>query len=214
MENLIIVGGGGYFLEIYEYISQDIECGRIKNLNIKGVIADPKPTSLPYSVYISSVSDYIPEDDDLFIIAIGDAQVRDRIFNDLKHKGAKFYTYVHPTALVSKSASIGEGVIICPFCIVNSFSIIEDNVSLNVNSSIGHEAIVKHSSVLSPYSSLSGKSKVGARVLLGTRATLFPGVEIGDDVQVDVHSSVKSNCDEKMIISNRAKLITVKNRLI
>ena len=214
MKNLIFIGAGGYFLELYEYISKDIAGNVLLGIDIQGVLDDKVPTRELACSYLGNVSNYIIQPNDIFIIAIGNVSHRERIFSTLKGKGATFYTYKHPTALVSESAKVGEGCIICPFTIINAKAVIGENVSLNVNVSIGHEASVGPHSVLSPYVALNGNASVAQQSFIGSRSTVFPSVKVGAFCTIDTHTAVRKSCGDKMILSERTTVTAIKNRLM
>jgi len=78
-------------------------------------------------------------------------------------------TYVHPTAIVDKTAKIGKGTKIWHF------------VHVRENAEIGMKCVLGHSVYV-------GKGvKIGNRVKLQNRATIYQGVKIEDDVFVGPH---------------------------
>lgn len=211
-QNLIIVGAGGFFLELYDYFEQDIQ---FKNsINIKGVLEDSDVCSQNILPHLGWISKYEPSPDDIFIIAIGSSIGRSKCYDLLKSKNVNFLTYIHPSAIISNTAVIGEGCIIAPYTIINSHSKLGCNVVVNVHSSVGHEATIGSHSVLSPYSALNGKASIGSLCFLGTRATVFPRVSLGNKSIVDSHSYVKSDVPEKSIVSLRGEYVVVHNRLM
>ena len=77
--------------------------------------------------------------------------------------------YVHPTAVVEKTAKIGEGTKVWHF------------VHVRENTEIGRECVLGHSVYV-------GKGvKIGNRVKLENRATVYQGVKIEDNVFVGPH---------------------------
>ena len=77
--------------------------------------------------------------------------------------------YIHPTAIVEKTAKIGEGTKIWHFAHVRE------------DTEIGKECVLG-------YSVYVGKEvKIGNRVKLENRATIYQGVKIEDDVFVGPH---------------------------
>lgn len=212
--NLIFVGAGGFFLELYEYIANDINTKILPDLTIKGVLDDKIPEKSLAVPYLGTVDAYQSVENDIFVIAIGNVGHREAVYNKLKDKCASFLTYIHPTSLVSPTARLGEGVIVCPMAIINAAAVVGVNVSINVNVSIGHEAFVGSHSVLSPYGALNGAASIGRKVFLGTRSTVFPGVSVGDECIIDSHSAVRKNADKQFLLSDRANFVAVKNRFL
>ena len=214
MKDLVLVGSGGFFLEICDYFQNDLNKEYIHNVRIKGVIDDYSGSPLEYIDFLGKISEYRVKSNDIFLICIGSPLVRDQLFEQLKKKGAKFYTYIHPSAVVANSATLGEGVIICPYAIVNAESEVADNVLLNINTSVGHQAYIGKSSVLSPYAAVNGSGKLGQMCFLGSRSTVFPCVSIGNKTIVDSHSYAKYDAGEKKIVSLRGDYLCVNNRLM
>jgi len=78
-------------------------------------------------------------------------------------------TYIHPTAIVEKTATIGEGTRIWHF------------VHVRENAEIGKHCVLGHAVYV-------GKEvAIGNRVKLENRATVYQGVKIEDDVFVGPH---------------------------
>ena len=210
MKNLIVVGGGGFSLELVDYLTRDEFF--LENFKLKGVLDDNLVESnLPY---LGKIDDYSIKYNDYFIIAIGNISDRKNVFDKLKSKGGKFYTYIHPSAFVANSSRLGEGCIVAPFTIINAFAHVGDNVVLNVHSSVGHESSIGDNTIFSPYSAANGCSNIGANCFLGTRSTIFPGVSVGSMSIVDSHSYVKKDVDDKSIVSVRGEYSVVRNRFL
>jgi UDP-3-O-[3-hydroxymyristoyl] glucosamine N-acyltransferase len=214
MDNLIFVGGGGFFTEVHSYIVQDQLNGLLPEVSVKGIIDDNPDLSIAGVDYLGQIDDYQVQGHDLFIITIGAPLPRARIHALLSQQGGRFFTYIHPSSLVAPSASIAQGVILCPNTIVNVNAVVQANVAVNVFSSIGHDAQVNEHSVLSPYCAVNGNAKVGSECFLATRVTMFPGAELGDKSIVDCHGYVKGQVAQKHIVSVRGQYQVVKNRLI
>lgn len=217
MQRILIVGGGGFGLELYGYIKADISAGRLPQHLQVGVL-DECPhcelvSRLPEVTYFGSVADYEPSGKEVVVIAIGNGPIRSKNFDQIKAKGLTLFTFVHASALVMPDAILGQGVIICPNTIVNAGARIGDNVAVNVFCCIGHGAVIGAHSVLSPYSAMSGNSSLGERSFMGTRATLFPGVSMGSGGIVDSHSTVKQSVGSNMIVSSRGQYLVVENRM-
>ena len=216
MSRILIAGGGGFGLEMYGYITTDIAAGHIKNSNQVGVLNDSQDCQvlrkIPQANYYGSIQDYHPEPGDSVTIAIGDALGRRKVADLLRSRNTHLMTYIHPTALISSTARISEGVIICPNSIVNADAYIGCNVAINVFCSVGHGANVGAHSVLSPYCSLNGDATLGACGFMGSGATIFPKISVGDCCVIDAHTAVRYPASDNKMISVRGQYLVVKNR--
>ncbi len=135
MKNIIIVGAGGFAKEIFGYINCEIATGVLKNYSIKGFL-DLDASSFEQmnidASYLGNENDYEITPNDEFIVAVGDIDLKIKIINTLLNRKAKLMTYIHSSAIVDANATIGKGVIICPFCMVNNQALISDYCMLNI----------------------------------------------------------------------------------
>lgn len=217
-KNLVLVGGGDFALEIYSYISDEIESNPSTRITIKGVI-DKEENSLlvqkhPEVSYLGTVEDYIPEKNDFALIAIANATKRRDIFSRLKKISLPLMSYIHSTAYVSSSADIGNGVFIGPHSIVSAHSTIGDNVALNVYCGVGHGAFIGVNSVMSPYSVINGDCSLGESVFLGSRVTLNPKIKVGSFSLIDAGCILREDIKELSLVSQRVDQKVFENRIL
>lgn len=188
MYNIIIVGAGGFGREVYCWVKDTFSN---KEFKLKGFISN-NPRDLDNfdidAPIIGNEHIYEIQDKDRFIFAIGNIDLKKRIVTNLKNKGAKFLTLIHPTAVVTKSAKIGEGVVICPFALVSHNVELDDFVMMNFYSSCGHDAKVGKYCILSPYATLSGFSILEDEVFLSSHATVTAHRRIGYRSKISANS--------------------------
>lgn len=190
MDNIIIIGAGGFGREVYYWAKDTFSNQEFK---IKGFLSNNPRDLDNFDIDVPILEDantYKIEEKDRFIFAIGDIDTKKRIVTNLKNQGAKFMTLIHPTAVVAKSAYIGEGVIICPFALVSSHVELQDFVMMNFYSSCGHDAKVGKYSILSPYATLNGFTILEPEAFLGTHATVIARKKVGYRSKVSANSVV------------------------
>lgn len=91
----------------------------------------------------------------------------------------RFATLIHPTAVISKYATIGRGVAIQPLAHVGPGVTIGNHVHLFAQTMVGHDA------VLDDFSYVANNACIGAGVVLregayvGTNATTLEHIELG-----------------------------------
>ncbi|MBU4349674.1 acetyltransferase [bacterium] len=193
MYNIVIVGAGGFGREIYLYAKESFPDNQYK---IKGFLDDNNEALKGYDIdigIIGSIDAYIPEEKDRFLIAIGTVDIKKSIINKLKKKCAKFLTLIHPTALIADNSIIGEGAIICPFCIVSDSVELNDFVTMTFYSSCGHDSKVGKYCILSPYAIVTGFGVLEDEVFLGAHSTVIPGKKVGCKSKVSANSVVSMN---------------------
>lgn len=110
-------------------------------------------------------------------------------------QGANFETpsIVHPSAVVSRRAHIGAGVVVAAGAIINVDARIGDGVIVNTGARVDHDCVVGRGSHLAPGATLSGGVTVGDRAWLGTGCSVRQGVTIAADVMVGVGAAVVSD---------------------
>lgn len=200
MADIVIVGGGGFGLEVVTYLVDLI--ARDPGIRLRGVVDDGRPRLEDFPVplpHLGGIDDYRPEEQDKLVIAIGDAAARWSVAR--RFERARFYRIVHPTAYVAPSATVERGAIVCPLAFVGPRARVGAHSALNVQSSLGHDASLGVGSVLSPGAKVNGGASVGDGCFLGTLATVSPGASIGDFSKVAAGSVFSGEAEPGSMIA-------------
>ena len=126
-----------------------------------------------------------------FFVSIGRNSIRQTAFKKLDE--ATVSTLVHPSAIVSKFATIGSCTIVVAGVVVNAFASIGTGVILNTGCTIDHDCEISDFVHISPGASLAGGVKIGARTWVGIGAAVREGVIIGKDVMIGAGAVVVKN---------------------
>lgn len=194
MQNLILIGASGYGRDIAERIMMLPEYN--KSLIIKGFLVHKKEYlhSLDgfsqYPPIIGLVDEYDIKDNDLFLCTLGDVAEKRKVVLSLKERGAKFYTYIHPNTSVSKDAVIGEGSIILEMASIGSGVHIGSFCLIQISSIVAHDNVVGDFSRIDCHVICVGDVEIGSGVTIHTSAVLNHGVRIGDNAVVGACSFV------------------------
>lgn len=124
------------------------------------------------------------------IAALGDNRRRDDLLQDLKKLRRPLRTIIHPNAIVSPSARIGDGCFLAAGAIVNAEAELSEGVIVNTGASIDHDCRIGRAAHIAPGVRLCGTVTIGARTLVGTGAAVIPGRSIGADATVGAGSAV------------------------
>lgn len=142
-----------------------------------------------------------------FLVAVGEPASREKLFAKIKGEGFKFATLIDPTALVSPSAQIEEGTIICEFATIHTGVVLGKNVFLQPYCLIGHDIKVGDHSVLSAFCSPGGSMVIGQRVYIGMQAVLKEKLTVGDDAIVGMGSVVYQDVPANVtVLGNPARV--------
>lgn len=124
------------------------------------------------------------------IVSIGVNKTRKIIVEKLK---CQFATAIHPTAIISPSAKIGEGTVVMSGAIINADAVIGKHCIINTGASVDHECVVGDYCHIAPHASLCGQVHVGEGTLIGVGASVIPCVEIGKWCTVGAGAAVVEN---------------------
>lgn len=91
---------------------------------------------------------------------------------------------VHPTAVVSGTARLEEGVVVFAHAVVNAAAVVDAAAIINTGAIVEHDCYVGLAAHIAPGAVLCGGVHVGARAWVGAGAVVIQGVRIGTDAVV------------------------------
>lgn len=187
---VILVGGGAFGRELISWA----EHGALEGGAQITAFLDDRADALADFGYglthLGSIDDFQPHDGDLLVMAVGDPAHKRRIAQLLKGRGAHFARLVHPSAVVARTARLGEGVVLCPQAVVSANACIGDFVAINSFSGVGHDVALGAYSTLSAQVDLTGWVTVGEGCFFGSGARVAPKVAIGAGARIGAGSTV------------------------
>ena len=137
-------------------------------------------------------------------IGVADSPMKQRIHHRCVEIGWRPFTVVHPSAVISPTATLGSGVFVGPLAVVSAYATVGDHCIIHLHSSVGHDASIGAYCAILLGARISGSVKIGDRVLIGSNAFVNVGVQIGNDCQVDALTYVSRDLQEGHILSVRA----------
>lgn len=194
MKDLIIVGAGGYAREIYELIIKPIN--KIKPVyNVLGCIDDDldalkeKGSSLKI---LGKIDDWKVTGNEVYVMGIAKPQIKERISQFMKDKGAVFENIISPTVVICDGAKYGEGLVAYPGAVLGPDVNLGNFVTV-LGTGLGHDAEIGDYSTISSYCGINGYVKLACRVFVGSHAVIAPNVKIGEDAYIGTGAVVVSN---------------------
>ncbi len=127
-----------------------------------------------------SFAEKLLEQDTKVVIAIGDNVIRKKLTERLGLATNQYVTIIHPTAVVSPTAEIGNGTVVMPRAVINVGTIIGIHCIINTGAIIEHENKLGDFTHISPHATLTGNVAIGTGVHVGAAATAIPGMTVGD----------------------------------
>ena len=185
MKKVIIIGAGGHSAEITDYITHyNNSVAPDLCFDVVGYIDDNKESYNNYSLlgpYIGTIKDHEVSQDAEYIMGIANIQFRRTIIQNFLEKGARFATLIHPTAIISPSATVGEGCVVAHNASIGAKARVGNFNMLNSRCTIGHDSIHGDFNFIGPQVVLSGFTKVGNNNMFGVNSATIPTIEIGDN---------------------------------
>ena len=169
-KEVIIIGGGGHAKVM-------IDCIRRSGDRVFGILDDGMTpgTEILGARVLGKVDDAANYPDCQFVIAIGNNAVRKAISERLP---VKWYTAIHPSAVVSEYATIGEGTMVLANAVINPCATVGRHCIINTSSVIEHDNKIGDFIHISPLAGLAGNVTVGSLSQVGIGAAVRQGITI------------------------------------
>lgn len=143
-----------------------------------------------------------------FFIAFGNMQYRKSTYEMFKDKGWKAVNIIHPNAVISKDAKLGEGILIECGCLVTPNPIIGNNVVINTGSQVNHDNIVEDHVYIASGVVLSGGVRIGSNTLLDDGVIVTLGRKVDKNCIIGAGAIVTKDIVENSVAyGNPAKII-------
>lgn len=136
-----------------------------------------------------------------FSIAIGDPKTRALIFKKIKDKKFQIITLIHPTAIISDTAVIEEGVIIAGHAIVSVDAIVKEGSILIFRTIIGHDCVIGEFSTFFMNVMVAGNVSIGKECSLGSGSFILQEKNLCDNVKLAPLSAVYKDITEEGLYS-------------
>jgi len=193
-KRIILVGGGAFAREIINVFNN---INLHKSNNFFEFYIDQEDTFFKDKIYqlnyLGKINEYKPQPQDLFVLAIANPEIKQKVVKELKSKGAFFETLIHPSSFVAKTARLGEGIVIFPMSVVSADATILSFVTINFLSTIGHDVEIGEYTTLSAHVDLTGKVLVKSKCFFGTGAKVLPSITIGSSSIIGAGSIIYRN---------------------
>lgn len=128
-------------------------------------------------------------------IAIGYNQMnrgRERIYEEVKKRGFKVASFIHPSAIVS-TAQIGEGTLIFEDVVIGPYAYLGLCNICYPKSLIAHHAQIGDFNFFAISSSVAGNVMMGNRCFLGNSSFTKDGIEIADETLLGAGAYASEN---------------------
>mgnify|MGYP000198143884 CR=1 FL=1 len=164
MENLIILGAGGYGRTVADVAAQTGEYSKILFLDDNSAAPDVAGKCEEFERFRDGQTAFYP--------AFGNNESRMMWLYHLREAGCAIPTIIHPTAYVSPTAQVEPGTVILPHVIVNTSCVVKAGCIVNCGAIVDHGCVLEEGvhicvgAIVKADNRIPGKMKVEAGVVI------------------------------------------------
>jgi sugar O-acyltransferase (sialic acid O-acetyltransferase NeuD family) len=196
MRDVYIIGAGGHGKVVLDIINKSEQFQSAAFLDDDSSLH----TQVINNLKVAGSSDRALADDKAVIIAVGNNEIRKKLFKLMENNDLEFINAVHPDAVINSYVKLGRANVIAAGAVINSNTKIYDNVIINTGTTVDHDCIIESHVHLSPGVNLGGDVKVKAGVHIGIGATVIPGVKVGKNSVVGAGAVVTKDVSDNVTV--------------
>jgi sugar O-acyltransferase (sialic acid O-acetyltransferase NeuD family) len=193
-QRVVVLGAGGHALSV---LDAAIAAGWAPIAVVDNLVRPPEVFSLPRWDTLENVD----LKDVRVALGIGSNLLREALFVGVrvKYPDVRFATIVHPSAVVSRTAELGEGSVVLSQASIGPEASLGLGCLINTGASIDHQSSIGHFVSLAPGARTGGQVRVEDRTFIGLNASLEQGVHIGKDAVIGAQSFVNKSLPDRIV---------------
>lgn len=195
-----LIGGGGHARAV-------LAAALAAGVRVRGILDPTLPVGqLVFGVPVLGGDDYLCSADANgapWINGLGanpNTAGREGLFRKLQPRHEAMIV-THPSAVVERAASIGEGAQLMAGCVIQPGVHVGINCVVNSAASIDHDCHLEPHSFIGPGAVLSGGIVVGEGAFIGAGAVILPGVRIGSGAIVAAGAVIIADVADRAIVA-------------
>ena len=130
-----------------------------------------------------------------FIIGIGNNKIRKSISN--KNPEIKWYTAIHPSAIIGSDVIVQEGTVIMAGVVINIGTVIGKHCIINTCSSLDHDNYIENYVHISPGTHLAGTVRIGEGTWVCAGVTIINNITVGENNVIGAGATVIKSINNK-----------------
>ena len=190
MKKIIIIGASGHGKVIADIASKigysEIEfLDDNKQLECCGI----------YKIVGTSDDAYFYDGND-FIVAVGNADAREKIQKKIIKKGLNVVSLIHPNAIIAENTIIGVGSVVMAGAVIGPYAKIGNGCIINTCSSVDHDCI------LGNYVHVAVGAHIAGNVTIKDKTWIGAGATINNDIKISSNNMIGSGA---VVVKNITK---------
>lgn len=189
MKRLVIIGASGHGKVVADIAK--------KNGYEDIVFLDDNESLKKCGMYpVIGKSNLIQELEDDMIVAIGNANIRERIQVQLEKMNKRIVTLIHPSAVIGEDVSIGKGSVVMAGAVINPSTTIGKGCIINTCASVDHDNRISDYVHVSVGAHLAGSVIVEKKTWIGVGTAVINNITITSDCMIGAGATVIRNIEE------------------
>lgn len=174
---LFLYGAGGHCKVV-------IDIAETLGLEIEAVVDDNPTQDFLYGYpVLTGVTEF-----DNVIVTIGNCRIRRMITERIKVN--HYATLVHPRAIISPHATLGQGCVAMQGAIVQASAKVGNHCIINTKASVGHDCRIGDFVHLASGCTVCGESVIGEGTWIGAGSVIRQGIRIGANCMIGAGSVI------------------------
>ncbi|MDM8564767.1 acetyltransferase [Candidatus Halobeggiatoa sp. HSG11] len=196
---IIIYGNGAMARVVYSYIRHNMEvCGFTVDdscINQNNFCELPL---IPFSKVEYQFSPKIYK----MLIAVGFVdmnELRNIKYQEAKHKGYQFVSYVHDSVFQHDDMLIAENCIILDFVSIHPGTTVGHSTFISSNTNIGHDCNIDHSNWINSGVAIAGSCQIGSGCFFGVNSSVGNDINIGNQNFIAANTFISKNTKDNEV---------------
>ncbi|MBW3226009.1 acetyltransferase [Marinobacter adhaerens] len=140
------------------------------------------------------------------VVGIGGNRIREEKQSELAKAGARLAHIIHPSAIISPHASVGEGSVVFANSVVNPCAVVGAGVIVNTGAVVEHDCVVGDFAHISPNAVLAGGVVVGQKAWVGCCASVRQLISVGEASVIGMGAVVTKDVESGItVVGNPAR---------
>ena len=182
--DLIIIGASGHGKVVADIARQMMKNGQRQYATICFLDDDETKESCGAYPVIGTTVDMEEHLGADFFVAIGDAEIREKMANRLEVLHAVVPVLIHPQAIIGENVSIGEGAVVAGGTVINPETVIGKYCIVNTGATVDHDCMLGDYVHVAPGAHICGGVHVGDYTWIGAGAIVVQNVSISKKCMV------------------------------
>lgn len=205
---LLIYGAGGLAKEVYDIVARTYS-DKYEKIYFIDDFVEEGDFYLSETIHFDSIPNMFKDEMDNIegVVAVGEPSYREMLTKKFEDAEVSLATIIDKTALISPTAKIEKGSIICEFVTIHADVHIGKGCLIQPFTNIGHDIKIGDFTVISSACAPGGVSIFGKRVYMGMNATSKEKISIGDDAVISMGAVVFRDVEDgATVVGNPARV--------